>query len=192
MVWRSVIRWGEEGGPPSQGGFLPGEAGPPAGREVRDRIDGGSTPAVRRSRSSLFVGQYEHSLDSKGRVVLPAPFRAFVAERGYVTQLDGCIGMWSAEGFPEVAERWKSELDNGSITAGIFRKLMGRVQDVKLDAAGRITLPRELLDALGFDDRVVVAGRYDRAEIWPLERFEQEVTADDDAEFTDVIRRLGI
>lgn len=115
-----------------------------------------------------------------------------MADRGYVTQLDGCIGLWSAEGFQAVAERWKSELDNGTITVNVFRKLMGRVQDVKLDAAGRITLPKELLDKLDFDSRVLVAGRYDRAEIWPLERYEAEQSDEDDLEFNETIRRLGI
>lgn len=140
----------------------------------------------------MFVGQHEHSLDGKGRVVLPASFRAFVAERGYVTQLDGCIGMWSAEGFQEVAEKWKAELDNGTISTNVFRKLMGRVQDVKLDAAGRITLPKELLEALGFGSRVMVAGRFDRAEIWPLETFEAQQSDEDEREFNEVVRRLGL
>ena len=58
----------------------------------------------------MFVGQYEHALDDKGRVVLPSPFRAFVADRGYVTHLDGCLGLWSADAFRLVAEKWKAEL----------------------------------------------------------------------------------
>ncbi len=140
----------------------------------------------------MFVGQYEHSLDNKGRVVLPAPFRSYVAERGYVTQLDGCVGLWSAEGFKTVAEGWKSELDSGSISAGVFRKLMGRVQEVKVDGAGRITLSKELLESLDFESKVIVSGRFDRAEIWPLERFESEQTEEDDIEFNETVRRLGI
>ena len=140
----------------------------------------------------MFVGQYEHSLDGKGRVVLPAPFRAFVAERGYVTQLDGCIGMWSAEGFQAEAGSWRSELEEGAISLGVFRKLMNRVHEVKLDAAGRVTLPREHLEQLGFDSRVVVTGRYDRAEIWPLERFEAEQAEEDEVDFAETVRRLGL
>jgi len=140
----------------------------------------------------VFVGQHEHSLDPKGRVVLPAAFRAFVAERGYVTQLDGCIGLWGAEEFQEVARKWKSELDAGNIKASDFRKLMGRVQEVKLDAAGRITLAKELLETLNFRSKVMVNGRFDRAEIWPIERFEAEQTEAGEEEFSEVIRRLGL
>ncbi len=170
----SVIRWVEEGQAPIQGGLLP-------------KPKGFTCQGVQ-----LFVGQYEHSLDNKGRVVLPAPFRSYVAERGYVTQLDGCIGLWSAEGFKAVAERWKSELDSGSITAGVFRRLMGRVLEVKVDGAGRITLSKELLDALDFESKVIVSGRYDRAEIWPLERFAAEQNEEEEQEFNETVRRLGI
>jgi MraZ protein len=174
VVGGSVIRWVEEGQSPIQGGLPP---------EVE---------RLRCQGVHVFVGQYEHSLDNKGRVVLPAPFRSYVAERGYVTQLDGCIGLWSSQGFKEVAERWKSELDSGSISAGVFRRLMGRVQEVKVDGAGRITLSKELLDTLDFESKVIVSGRYDRAEIWPLERFESEQNEEDDIEFNETVRRLGI
>ncbi len=173
-VGGSGIWWGEEGQSPIQGGLLPGPNG------------------LCGQGDHVFVGQYEHSLDNKGRVVLPAPFRSYVAERGYVTQLDGCVGLWSAEGFKTVAERWKSELDAGAISAGVFRKLMGLVQEVKVDGAGRITLSKELLESLDFEAKVIVSGRFDRAEIWPLERFESEQTEEDDIEFNETVRRLGI
>ena len=141
----------------------------------------------------MFVGQYEHSLDDKGRVVLPSPFRAFVDNRGYVTRLDSCIGMWSADGFRHVADRWKSELDQGNISNLVFRKLMTGVREVKLDSAGRVTLPRELLDEFGFETQVVVAGRYDRVEIWPAERYQAELESEAASdELAETVARLGI
>ncbi len=141
----------------------------------------------------MFVGQYEHSLDDKGRVVLPAPFRAFVAERGYITQLDGCLGLWSAEEFRTVAETWKAEASASRISMRVFRKLMNSVREVKLDSAGRITLPRELLDALGFESQVVVAGLYDRVEIWPAETYERDLSTDQaDEELAEAVARLGL
>ncbi len=141
----------------------------------------------------MFVGQYEHALDDKGRVVLPSPFRAFVADRGYVTQLDGCIGLWSPDEFRSVAERWKAETEAGNISMRVFRKLMNSVREVKLDAAGRITLPRELLTALGFESQVVVAGLFSRAEIWPVETYQAELeTEETAAELADAVDRLGL
>lgn len=140
----------------------------------------------------MFVGQHEHALDRKGRVVLPAGFRASVAERGYVTRLDQCIGLWSEDGFRVVADRWKAELEAGNISLRAFRKFMNSVRDVKLDAAGRITLPRELLDELEFDAAVVVSGLYDRVEIWPAEKYEADQDSDAGDDLAEAIKRLGL
>ncbi len=124
--------------------------------------------------------------------MLPAGFRASVAERGYVTRLDQCIGLWSQEGFQVVADKWKAELEAGNISLKAFRKFMNSVKDVKLDAAGRITLPRELLDELGFADQVVVSGLYDRVEIWPAEKYEADQDDEAGDELADAITRLGL
>ncbi len=141
----------------------------------------------------MFVGQYEHALDGKGRVVLPAPFRAFVADRGYVTQLDGCIGLWSAEEFRKVAEKWKTESEASRISMRVFRKLMNSVREVKLDSAGRVNLPKDLLDQLSFDSQVVVSGLFDRVEIWPAETYEKEQeTQQADQELAEAVARLGL
>ncbi|MGF1597405.1 MAG: division/cell wall cluster transcriptional repressor MraZ [Acidimicrobiales bacterium] len=141
----------------------------------------------------MFVGQYEHALDDKGRVVLPAPFRAHVAERGYVTLLDGCIGLWSPEDFRAVAEKWKAESEASRISMRVFRKLMNSVRDVKLDSAGRITLPRELLNELGFASQVVVSGLFDRVEIWPAEAYAADQGSEETAaELAEAVARLGL
>ena len=140
----------------------------------------------------MFVGRYEHALDGKGRVVLPSPFRASVAERGYVTQLDGCIGLWSPEGFQVVAEKWKTEREASRISMRVFRKLINGVREVKLDSAGRITVPRELLTELEFGSQVVVAGLFDRVELWPAESYVAEQDSDEtNQELAEAIERLG-
>jgi MraZ protein len=114
----------------------------------------------------LFVGEYQHALDDKGRVVLPAAFRASVAERGYVASLGECIGLWGEEGFAQVTDRWKEALRAGELDMRTFRLLTASVNEVKLDSAGRITVPRVLLDDLGFDRDVRIIGLIDRVELW--------------------------
>ncbi len=124
--------------------------------------------------------------------MLPAPFRASVAERGYVTRLDNCIGLWSHEGFQEVAEKWKAQRDDKQISNSVFRKFMTSVNEVKLDSAGRITLPRQLLEELEFDSNVVVSGLFDRVEIWPAEKYAADQNDDIGDELADAINRLGL
>ncbi|MFV0523951.1 MAG: division/cell wall cluster transcriptional repressor MraZ [Acidimicrobiales bacterium] len=141
----------------------------------------------------MFVGQYEHALDDKGRVVLPSPFRAQVAEKGYVTLLDGCIGLWGPDDFRAVAEKWKTELEAGRISMRVFRKLMNSVREVKLDSAGRITLPKELTGQLSLGSQVVVSGLFDRVEIWPADTYNEDLNTDEAAaELAETVNRLGL
>lgn len=140
----------------------------------------------------MFVGRYEHSLDRKGRVVLPAPFRASVAERGVVTRLDQCIGLWSEEEFQEVGAKWKAALDAGDISMKAYRKFLNDASPVKLDAAGRITIPRILLDEFEFETQVVVTGLFDRVEIWPREAYEADQGDEAGEELAEAITRLGL
>lgn len=115
-----------------------------------------------------------------------------MAERGYITQLDGCIGLWSPEGFQEVAEKWKAEREASRISMRVFRKLINGVREVKLDSAGRITLPRELLNGLGFDSQVVVTGLFDRVELWPADSYVEEQDSEEtNQELAEVIERIG-
>ncbi len=101
--------------------------------------------------------------------------------------------MWSPDEFRAVAEKWKAESEAGRISMRVFRKLMNSVREVKLDSAGRITLPRELLNDLGFDAQVVVSGLFDRVEIWPAEAHAAEQDTEETAtELADAVARLGL
>ncbi|MDA3039733.1 MAG: hypothetical protein O3C27_09430 [Actinomycetota bacterium] len=141
----------------------------------------------------MFVGQHDHSLDEKGRVVLPSGYRAYFEEKGYVTQLDNCIGLWTGEGFKTVTARWEGLLDAREITQMVFRKLIVGAREVRLDSAGRITLPRELLTQFDFADQVVVAGRLDRVEIWAAQTFQAVMESPEvSEELAASIARLGL
>jgi len=61
----------------------------------------------------VFVGTFEHSLDEKGRLVLPSVFRHHLAERGFLSQWDECLGLWTPEGFAAVAERLTARVRAG-------------------------------------------------------------------------------
>ncbi len=141
----------------------------------------------------MFVGQHEHSLDPKGRVVLPASFRAAVVDRGYVTNLGMCIGLWDETGFRTITDELKRLLAEQQLSQDDFRKIMRETRQVNLDSAGRITMPRELLDELDFDKEVVITGRLDRVEIWPKAAFEAKTaSADSNARLADTIDALGL
>ncbi len=141
----------------------------------------------------MFVGQHDHALDEKGRVVLPSGYRSQFDEKGYVTQLDSCIGLWTGDGFNKVAAQWQTALDAHEINLRVFRKLTAGAREVRLDSAGRITLPRELLTQFGFADQVVLAGRLDRVEIWAAETYQAVMESPEVSdELAAAVARLGL
>lgn len=170
-----LVRWGVEAYGGTQWGSSPGSH-----RSWFPELE--KTPGDRDEGADLFVGEYEHSLDAKGRVVLPAPFRAHVAERGYVTVLDGCLGLWSESEFERIAAKAAKAVEANDMEPGAFRRMMRKVREVRLDAAGRITLPRDLLDGMGFESQVVLAGGYKRVEIWPKQVFEETQEIEESAD----------
>ncbi len=141
----------------------------------------------------MFVGRHEHSLDPKGRVVLPASFRSAVVDRGYVTTLGTHIGMWDENGFQELTEKLMRLRDEKKLSAAEVKKIIRDTSVVKLDSAGRITLPRALLDELGFRKEVVLTGYINRVEIWPAEVFaDVNAKTESNAKMADAINEHGL
>ncbi len=125
--------------------------------------------------------------------MLPAQYRHQISERGFVTQLDGCIGVYTTEGFAATAQKWKDAMERGDIIRRTYRLFINSAREVRLDSAGRITLPRDLLDKFGFEERAIVAGSMDRIEIWPAERYEADIESPDAAaELAEAVNKLGL
>ncbi len=146
----------------------------------------------------MFVGLHEHSLDPKGRVVLPASFRSAVVDRGYISNLGSCIGLWDEDGFRVITDKLKEMLEQQKLSQDAFRKFLREARQVNLDSAGRITIPRDLLEQLEIGKEVVITGRLDRVEIWSAQTFAEkhakdaESEAESNAKLADAIDGLGI
>jgi MraZ protein len=128
-----------------------------------------------------FRGQYEHSLDAKDRITIPARFRAALAEGVVLAQgLEPCIEVYSESAYGDVEQRFLADLNpfdrDGRRTQ---RRFHARSEDEKLDSAGRVRLPRRLIDHAGLGDSCVIAGVMNRLEIWSPERWAAENEAID-------------
>lgn len=139
----------------------------------------------------MFVGTYEHALDEKGRLVLPLVFRNHLAERAYVTQWEGCLGVWTEEGFEDVAERFREKVRAKEAPQSVLRSFSATAQEVKPDGQGRILLPPRLRTFAGLGTQVMVIGNLDHVEIWDAERYRREAEAADQS-FTDHLGVLGL
>lgn len=114
----------------------------------------------------MFVGTYEHSVDGKGRVVLPSTFRAQLADRGYVSQYQGCLGLWTEQGFADVADRLMEKVREGLAQQDAVRAFAADATEVRPDSQGRILLPQRLREYAGIDRDVAVVGAINRVELW--------------------------
>lgn len=139
----------------------------------------------------MFVGTYEHSLDEKGRVVLPSVFRAHLAERGFVSQYENCLGLWTPDEFKKVADRLTEKVREGATSVYAVRAFAANAHEVKPDSQGRIVLPQRLREYAGLRRDVVIIGALERIEIWDADRW-REISASSDESLTQAVAELGI
>jgi MraZ protein len=131
-------------------------------------------------RNVVFVGTFEHSLDDKGRVVLPSTFRAQMNEKGYLSQWDKCLGLWTEADFADVAGRLQEKVREGLAPQEAIRAFSANAHEVRPDSQGRITIPQRLREFAHLERDAVVIGAIDRIEIWDASRWgDQSGIADD-------------
>ncbi len=139
-----------------------------------------------------FRGHYEHSLDAKNRLSIPAKFRAAFSG-GVVLAKDPetCVAVWTPVSHESIIERALGGLNPmGSEYRKLSRFYQGNSFEIELDGSGRVTLPAPLLSHASIEKEVVVVGVGDHLEVWGRERWLQEQQALD-AEIGEVTERLG-
>jgi MraZ protein len=115
----------------------------------------------------MFIGEYHHSIDEKGRMSVPVKFRASLAEGAVVTRgLDRCLYLYPAKEWALLAEKLASLPIGQADTRAFARLMLAGAMDVDIDASGRILLPDYLRTYASLTKTVVVAGLYNRMEIW--------------------------
>jgi MraZ protein len=139
----------------------------------------------------VFVGTFEHSLDEKGRVVLPSTFRSYLADKGFLSQYEECLGVWTEQGFREFADRLTQKVRDGAASQDSLRGLGANAHEVRPDSQGRITVPQRLREYAGLERDVVVIGAFDRIEIWDATRWQRVAPAADES-LTQAVRGLGV
>ena len=124
------------------------------------------------------TGQYQHSIDAKGRVFIPAKLREELGETFYVTMgMDSCLSVYSDASWAKFTEKFES-LPYTKTKA--MRPLFANAAKCEPDSQGRILLPQKLRAYAGLDKDVVIIGVNDRAEIWAADAWnaqeEEEMT----------------
>jgi len=121
-----------------------------------------------------FLGEFQHSLDPKGRVILPARFRQILGERAVLTtQDDGCLAIWSPEEFEVKASEMNERRKGGTADRSVARAFFADADEFELTGQGRVSIPGTLREFAGLTQNVVVTGQYDHVEIWDAARWQQ-------------------
>lgn len=119
-----------------------------------------------------FIGTHEQRLDDKGRMVLPAKIRAQLGEGGVIAKLDDCLGLWSHEGFLDVATVLEDAVEDATTddereeALDALRQFVGDAVEITPDQQGRIVINATLRAYAGLGSDVVIKGLIRRAEIW--------------------------
>jgi MraZ protein len=127
----------------------------------------------------VFVGAHERQLDPKGRLAVPASFRPRLEPRCYVAfGQDKCIDVLTVETFESVVEDTLAKVRRGELDRSFQRALAANTLEVAIDAQGRITLDERMREyaGLALNSKVVVAGSFDRIEIWEPVRQERNIS----------------
>ena len=120
----------------------------------------------------MFTGEYRHAIDAKGRVAVPARFRAELAKGAVVSRwIDSCLAIFPQTEWDRFAAR-VAELPVSDAGARVFaRFVFSGAFDFTLDAQGRLVLPPTLRDFAGLSEDVVVVGSRDLVELWEPSRW---------------------
>ena len=134
----------------------------------------------------MLIGEYEHSLDAKGRLIMPAKLRQDMGEKFIVTKgLDGCLFAFSQEEWMNFETKLKALPLSDKNARNFVRFFLSGATECELDKQGRFLIPNNLRNAAGLEKEVIIIGVGTRLEIWnknTWEKCDEDISADEIAE----------
>ena len=120
----------------------------------------------------MFIGEYNHSMDEKGRLAIPVKFRVEFKSGAVVTKgLDNCLFLFTKKAWNELADKLSKLPISQANTRAFSRLMLAGAMDVDFDNQGRIMVPEYLRKFAGLTKKAVVAGLYDRLEVWDEDKW---------------------
>lgn len=122
----------------------------------------------------MFIGEYHHALDDKGRVQVPVKFRADLAKGAVVTRgLDNCLFIYTKTEWATLAEKLARLPISKANSRAFSRLMLAGAMELEIDKQGRVVVPEYLRRFAGLKKMVVVAGLYNRLELWDKTAWER-------------------
>jgi len=143
----------------------------------------------------MFIGEFRHVVDDKGRLAVPSKFREALSKGAVVTRgLDQCLFVFTMEEWTKLAEKLANLPLSQQDSRAFARLMLAGAMDVELDKQGRVILPEYLRKYAKISKDAVVAGLYNRLEIWDQQAWEsyKEQTEKDSTVIAERMSDLGI
>ncbi len=122
---------------------------------------------------SLFYGEYQHTVDPKGRIIVPAKFREGLGEKFIVTKgLDNCLFAYSSKEWENLESKLRTLPFTDKDVRAFVRFFFAGASECEVDKQGRILIPQNLREYAGFEKDVYVIGVSGRVEFWDKSRWE--------------------
>ena len=141
----------------------------------------------------MFMGEYNHTIDAKGRLIVPSKFREIVGDAFVVTKgLDGCLFVYDNEEWKLFEEKLRALPITNKEARQFVRFFLAGATEAEVDKQGRILIPNVLREFAELIKDVVLVGVGSRIEIWGKERFENETVFEDMDEIAEHMAQLGL
>jgi MraZ protein len=141
----------------------------------------------------MFMGEYNHTIDAKGRLIIPAKFRELLGEEFVLTRgLDGCIWIYPMDEWAAFEEKLKSLPLTVKNARAFARFFVAGAAYGELDKQGRVLVPGSLREFAHLDKDVVLAGNLSRIEVWSKEKWNENCNYDDMDSIAESMQELGI
>lgn len=141
----------------------------------------------------MFMGEYNHTIDAKGRLIIPSKFREVLGDEFVVTKgMDGCLFVFDDSEWQTFAEKLRSLPMIDKEVRQFTRFFLAGAASVEVDKQGRILLPLVLREFADITKDTVLIGVGSRIEIWSKDRWEGTVTYQDMEEISKHMAALGI
>ena len=143
----------------------------------------------------MFIGEYQHNIDNKGRLAIPVKFRSHLGRGAITTRgLDSCLFVFTEADWQELAKKLMALPLAQANSRAFVRLMMAGAMQIDLDSQGRILLPDYLRQYASLNKKVVVSGLYNRVEIWNAEKWNEykSKTESNSGDIAEKMAGLGI
>ena len=143
----------------------------------------------------MFIGEYTYTIDDKKRLAVPVKFRQSLGKKAVITRgLDSCLFLYPKTEWEKLAKKLSELPLSQSDARGFARIMLAGAMEVSFDNLGRMLVPDYLKKYAGFGKKVVLAGLYNRIEVWDEAKWEsyKQKTESEAGDIAERLKELGV